>query len=306
VWVGVIDAVLEDHVEIDTRPPPGKLLQVMAGGEQPGPVSNRHAFQTLHRQHAWRRELAKRPRDAEIRVVLEESVELLEVLLFAAEIELAAHRPLELGDDCPRPIGGQLGELLGELREAGEDLDIDADLGVDIGVLHLDHHPLAVGKPGAMDLTDRGGGDRHVVEFGEELLDRPAEFLLDGVADLIWWVGRHIILKLLQFLGQRRSDDVGPRAEDLPQLDEGRPKIGKGQADAGFACEPGEMLALPAREDALGELEIEVADPIREPITAEDGENLRPAVRIAIELRDGAELHEAELMQERRIPQHSS
>jgi len=62
-----------------------------------------------------------------------------------------------------------LRELIPEVRHVG------ADRGGDAGVLHLDRDLAPVVQRRAVDLPDRGGGDRLRVEAGEVLLQRPLE-----------------------------------------------------------------------------------------------------------------------------------
>jgi hypothetical protein len=71
-----------------------------------------------------------------------------------------------------------------------------------------------------MDLGDRGGGHRLVVEAFEQFLDRAAELFLDDPARLAAGKGRQAVLKLRQIGGDRFPDQIGPGRQDLPQLDE--------------------------------------------------------------------------------------
>ena len=60
-----------------------------------------------------------------------------------------------------------------------------------------------------------------------------------SLADHLGRVGRDVVLELLQLLAQRDAHQVGPRAEQLAQLDERRPQFGQGQSQAGFPGMPG-------------------------------------------------------------------
>ena len=61
-------------------------------------------------------------------------------------------------------------------------------------------------------------------------------------------------MELLQFIGQILADEIRTRAEQLPQLDERRSQFGEGQADAGFARQPGDALAVRIAELILGKV----------------------------------------------------
>ena len=126
---------------------------------------------------------------ADRRVVAKQLGELVQVPLLAAEIELAAERAAHLGDVGRRAIGLELGKLLGELGQAAEHLQVFVDLRFDARVLHLDDDPLARLQPGAMHLADRGRGDRHEVELGEQLVERLAQLGLDDLADRLRRIG---------------------------------------------------------------------------------------------------------------------
>ena len=113
------------------------------------------------------------------------------------------------------------------------------------------------------------------------------------VADGVRVVGRHVGLQLLEFVGERHADLVGPRAEDLAELDERRAELFDRQPDASLAAEVSERFAVAVAEDALHHRQIEAADPAGEAILAENREDLAPAIGIAIDLRDGGDFHPA-------------
>ena len=54
------------------------------------------------------------------------------------------------------------------------------DLAADARAQDLDRDLAAVAQARAVDLGDRGGGDRLLVEFGEHLGERLAEIVLDA------------------------------------------------------------------------------------------------------------------------------
>src|SRR5215212_3421649 len=62
-------------------------------------------------------------------------------------------------------------DLLHQPQDQSEILHVGPDRGGDPGVLDLDRHLAAVVQRRAVDLADRGGGDRLRVEGGEDVLD---------------------------------------------------------------------------------------------------------------------------------------
>ena len=136
------------------------------------------------------------------------------------------------------------GNLLGELREAVQHLQVFVDLRFDPRVLHLDDDPLARLQPGAVDLADRGRGDRRQLELGKQLVQRLAQLRLDRLANDLRRIGGRRRLELLQLVGQLLADQVGPGAQQLAELDERRPQLGERQADSRFARQAGQRLAV--------------------------------------------------------------
>ena len=76
-----------------------------------------------------------------------------------------------------------------------------------------------------MYLADRRCRDRRLVELGEELLDGELELFADDALDVRVRERAHVVLELLQLLDDVRRDDVGPRREQLAELDEGRAEL---------------------------------------------------------------------------------
>ena len=73
---------------------------------------------------------------------------------------------------------------------------------------------------GRMDLRDGGGGNRFA-ETDEEIVDRAAERALDGGDRLAARKGRHPVLQLGEVERHVVADDVGPRRQELAELDIG-------------------------------------------------------------------------------------
>ena len=93
----------------------------------------------------------------------------------------------------------------------------------------------ALGDDGEMDLGDRGGGDRLLVEALVKLVDRPAQFRLDDAARLFGGEGWQLVLQLGQVGGDGLAHQIGPGGQDLAELDEAGAEIAEcgGQPLAG-------------------------------------------------------------------------
>ena len=73
-----------------------------------------------------------------------------------------------------------------------------------------------------MHLGDRGGGDRLIVEAGEQRVDRLAELGLDDAPGLGAGESRQMVLQLRQVGRDLFAQKVGARRQGLAELDEGR------------------------------------------------------------------------------------
>ena len=77
----------------------------------------------------------------------------------------------------------------------------------------------------AVDLSDRSGRGRPLVEFEEGLLDRQAELFADDALDLRERNRPDVVLELPQLDDDVGRDDVRARREKLAELDEGRAEL---------------------------------------------------------------------------------
>ena len=139
-----------------------------------------------------------------MRVTGEVAMEGLGVAALEPVVELLADRARELVhelahvDEVERPDA-----LLDDSRGLVEEAEVGLDLLRRARPLHLDGDDVAVREHRAVDLADRGGGDRLAVELEEETLDRLAELLADDALDLLVGERAHVVLKPAQL-----GDDV--------------------------------------------------------------------------------------------------
>ena len=73
-----------------------------------------------------------------------------------------------------------------------------------------------------MDLRDRRGGDRLLVELGEQFGERLAEVGLDDRLDLAETERRDAVLERAELVDDLGREQIGPRLHHLAELDERR------------------------------------------------------------------------------------
>ena len=123
-------------------------------------------------------------------------------------------------DEVERPDA-----LLDHARGLVEQRQVGFDLTRRVRALHLDDDLVAVRERRAVHLTDRGGGNRLLVEADERLLDRQAELFLDHDPNLREGERADVVLEAAQLGDDVRRDDIGTRGEQLAELDERRPEL---------------------------------------------------------------------------------
>ena len=213
---------------------------IVAGGDERGAVVDADADDALQRQHALAGAPPVDARHAEIGIAGEILGELGGGGGFEPQIHLDAHRLGEGAHDLDRLQAAQA--RLGALDEAGEpeeEVDVAREGGGDAGAQDLDRDLLAVGGDGEMDLGDRGGGDRHVLEGGEEALRSARPNSASTMARAASpGKRRQTILQLRQVGGDLLAEEIGAGRQELAELDE---------AGAERVQRRGEALARPRR-----------------------------------------------------------
>ena len=140
-------------------------------------------------------------------------------------------------------------------------------------------------QPRAVHLADRRRSQRRRVEIGEQVVERLLELRLDRLAhDLRRRRTARSVCSFCNSCGERHADLVGPRAEDLAELDERRAQLFDRQPNPRLAAQMGERLAVAVLQEALHQRQVEPADPTGQPVLAEDREDLAPAIDVAIDL----------------------
>ena len=138
------------------------------------------AFDELAHEHLLGGQLGDDARHDDERVASEDAVERALVLRLELVVELVVDPQADL---LGRVLDVQPGrDPLHQPQDQPEVLHVRPHRGGDAGVLDLDRHVAAVVQLGAVDLADRGGGDRVGVELGEVILELAAELGLDHLA----------------------------------------------------------------------------------------------------------------------------
>ena len=180
----------------------------------------------FERQHPGPRVLPVDLRHADVRVAREMAVEVLRVARLLPVVELLADRARELVHELAGVDEVERADPLArEPRRLVEQAEVGLDLPRRARPLHLDRDAAPVRQGRAMHLADRRGRDRRGLEVEEQPLERVAELLLDHALGLLERERPHVVLQPAQLDDDVGRHDVGPRREELPELDERRPEL---------------------------------------------------------------------------------
>ncbi len=114
---------------------------------------------------------------------------------------------------------------------------------------------------------------------------------LDEGADGLGRVGRRVVLKAGQLVGEGGADEVGASAEDLAELDEGGAHLGQGHANAHVGGQAGDGLAVEAGEEAAYRTDVDGLEPVGEAVLEKDGHDLGQSAGGALMPGEGREVH---------------
>ncbi len=169
------------------------------------------------REHALRAALTHHLRHHHLGVVLVVVAEEPHVVGFVAVVELLVQSRAQLGHER---VEGRTLELHEPARAQCEAQvrEIGIHGFVDAGVLHLHHDLATVVGLRAVDLTDRCGRERRLVEAAEQRLGRAAELLLDLLGDHLVGHRRRLALQGAERFGDLLRQDVARDRSHLPDL----------------------------------------------------------------------------------------
>ena len=141
------------------------------------------AVHELRDEHALARERADHAGHDDERVAVEDARQRALVLRLELVVELLDDPLADLFGDRLDVEPGR--HPLEQAHDHVEVLHVGAHGRRDARVLHLDGDLAPVGQRGAVDLADRGGRDRFLIEGGEDVVDRLFEVILDHLAHLL-------------------------------------------------------------------------------------------------------------------------
>src|SRR5207248_8946141 len=109
-----------------------------------------------------------------------------------------------------------------ELSQVVQDGDVEADDLRETWALNFDGDLFARVQSRAIDLAERGGGNRFGINLRVSLLRTSAKLFFDARKCLRSRKGRHLILQLDEFFDVREREQVAARAERLTDFNERR------------------------------------------------------------------------------------
>ncbi len=233
--VAVEDAVQHGALEEADHAGAHDLLGVDAGRPHAGHVGEVEAVDPLHDEHAAGDERGVGPRDDEraLPELGEDVGDAQHVVGLEAEVELLEDGLGEELDQGGRVGQGGHGNAADEVgRHPGHHGQVLAHPAGHRGALHLDDDRGAVAQGGRVDLGDGGGGQRGVLDRGEDLVERAPQLLAQDPLDDRPGLGRDLVAAPLELGHQRGREDAVTGGDDLAQLDVGRAELLEGGAQA--------------------------------------------------------------------------
>ncbi len=226
VRIAVEEAVAEDHRHPRLGDQVGEPAALVEGVPLDVEVGDLEAVEQLEREHACARVAPVDLRDAHVWMAGEVPVERVRAPRLEPVVELLPDRARELVDHLVRVDEVERAHpLLRDPRGLVQKREVGLDLARRVRPLHLHRDAPAVRERRAVDLADRGGGDRGLVEVEEEPLDRLAELLADHALGVRVRKRANVVLEPAQLEHDVGRDDVRARREQLAELDERRPEL---------------------------------------------------------------------------------
>lgn len=206
-------------------------------------VAEAEAVDPLHREHALADELPVHLRHAGVGdpLAVEDRPHPIHVVRLEAEVHLLVERAGEVLGERPGRADRRLRDALEHLAHEEEGAQVVAHLGLEPRPLHLHHHSTAIEQRGRVDMRDRRGRDRGVVELAERAPQRAAEVLLDHPAGLDAGERRHAVAQRRELRRPRLGEQARARRDHLADLHVGGPEVREGLPEA-----PGEWLGAPS------------------------------------------------------------
>ena len=315
VRIGVEKTVLEHHLVGDLDPLPGDVREIEPRFLETPHVVDPDPGDPLQNEHSQRRKLPKDGRDVRVRALVKMEPEPGGVLPFQDEVHLLPDAPRELVHDHREIEDPHLGDPpVDQLRDPAKDLHVLADERLDVGTPDLEDHVLARQEPRPVDLGDRGGGNRDIVEAREDLIDRPLPLGFENGPRLLDRKGRNLILELAELLDERAGNEVGPNGEDLPELDErgaqllerepdplgeGGPFLGEGTVRSFPPSHPEEPDPPPERNEPP---QVQALEELPEPVLEKNVDDVPETPDVPVRMADPKEIERRHRTADARQP----
>ena len=233
VGIGVEEVVAE-HLGVEQAHGVGsQRAAVDSGGIQGGDVIGRNAVHALQGQCAFAAVVPQHFGDIQLARALPVAAQHAGIGPFPVQVQLGGQGGLDLGHhlawtDLLRPRMGAL-DHPGQGVEQG---DVLIDLPVDARAQYLDHHLAATGQARGMHLGNRGRGQRGGIEGLEGLVHRTAQGLFHQAARQLPVKRLYPVLQQHQLGSNIRRHQIAAGGQHLAKLDEDRPQLLQGQAQA--------------------------------------------------------------------------
>ena len=188
-------------------------------------IRQRDAVDPLHGQHVVGGAVPVDGRHAKVRIAARVLRHLGQRGRLQPQIHLHRDRARHGVDDLDQPQAPRFCRvLLGLGRDPEEIGEVAAEARAHVRPQHLDRdglpHAVALDLA-AMHLRDRGGGDRRA-KTRKSLIDRAFQRSRDRGLGLGLRERRQTVLQRFEIARHRHADDVGPRREELAELEIGR------------------------------------------------------------------------------------
>ena len=247
--VGVKDAVLQHHLDVHLGQRRHQRVEPQLARREPllQPVDP-GALDVLQHQHPPPHQVGHDLRHHHLRLGGEVPLQRGRVAGLLAEVQLVGDPLGELAHDRGDRADLMAGkEQVQEEEDPERDVEVAADHLLDAGPQHL-HHDLAPPVRRAMDLAQRRGGERLGIEPVEDAAGLVAQLAADHRLRHARRQRRHLVGQGADGGEIGLGQDVGPRGEDLRQLDEGGAEIGDGAGEP--RGPPAVALVVPPRRAA--------------------------------------------------------
>ena len=194
---------------------------------QPRVVVQRDAVDPLHRQHVMGGAVPVDGRHAEIRIVARVLRHLGHGGGFQPQIHFHRDRARHGVDDFDQPQPARFRRMRFRVMcDKKEIAEVAAEARRDIGPKHFDGNQLTLAVPqhlAAMHLRDRGRGHRRS-QARKGLRHRAFQRCRNNGLGLLLRERRQAVLQAFEIARHHDADHVGPRGEELSELEIGRPQ----------------------------------------------------------------------------------